>query len=82
MLLEAEAFYSLPRLPENSILLILLKETYRILPILHSTQKNNSTTRNLPLIHSFMQYTSVYLQDLPRHSRYSTGLHPNPAFFN
>ena len=44
MLLEAEAFYSLPRLPEN---FILLEETYRILPILYSTQKDNSTTRNL-----------------------------------
>ena len=28
-----------------------------------------------------MQYTSVYLHNLPRHYRHSTGLHSNPALF-
>ena len=81
VLLEAEAFYSLPRHPEIHS----TQRTFKILPILQykgfPNQKDNSTIRSLQFIHSFMQYTSVYLQDLPRHSRHSTGLHPNPAFF-
>ena len=36
----------------NFILLILLKETHRILLFLHSTEKDNSTTRSLRFIHA------------------------------
>ena len=54
MLLEAEAFYSLPRLPETSS----TQRTYKILLFLHFTQKDNSTTRNLQFIHSFICVSS------------------------
>ena len=37
----------------------------------YPNQKDNSTPRSLLFIHPSMQYTSVYPQDLPRHSRHS-----------
>ena len=78
MLLKAEAFHNLGRLHKTSrnfILLIILKEPSRFFRFFKykgfPNQKDNSTTRSFRFFHSSMQYTSVYLQDPTRHSRYS-----------
>ena len=75
MLLKAEAFYSLQRLPESSFYSFYSKnlQDSSVSPTQgFPNQKDNSTTRNLQFIHSCMQYTSMYLQDLPKVFQHSS----------
>ena len=87
MLLKAEAFYSLHRLPETSFYSSLFEEIHRILHILHpripQTQKDNSTTRSLqfqssihPAVHIHVYYKTFQRHhsgsSVSRHSSHSS----------